>query len=88
VYIQITLCLRIHLRIIKVKYILVEEDMKAQRESKNIYFFFNLGARLGGWSTVSTVQEAGCAPRPVWTGEENIPSPEFDPRTVQPVASR
>ena len=55
----------------------------------------------GGWSTscpgrftpgkdpVPIVQEAGWAPGPVWTGAENLaPSPEFDPRTVQPVASR
>ena len=38
---------------------------------------------------VSIVQEAGWAPGPVWTGAENLaPSPGFDPRTVQPVASR
>ena len=31
----------------------------------------------------------GWAPGPVWTGEENLdPPPGFDPRTVQPVASR
>ena len=35
-----------------------------------------------------TVQEAGWAPGPVWTGAENIPPPGFDLRTVQPVASR
>ena len=55
---------------------------------------------VGGWSTprpgrftpgknpVPIVQEAGCAPGPVWTGAENLPQPGFDPRTVQPVASR
>ena len=33
--------------------------------------------------------EAGWAPRPVWTGAENLaPHQGFDPRTVQPVASR
>jgi hypothetical protein len=54
----------------------------------------------GGWSTLRTgritsgkdplpiVQEAGWAPGPVWTGAENLASPELDPRTVQPVASR
>ena len=55
---------------------------------------------VGGWSApcpgrfnpgkdpVSIVQEAGCAPGPVWTGGENLaPTPGFDPRTVQPVAS-
>jgi len=35
-------------------------------------------------------EEAGWAPGPVWTGSENLAPPptEFDPRTVQPVASR
>ena len=54
----------------------------------------------GGWSTprpgrftpgkdpVLIVQEVGWAPGPVWTGAENLASPRFDPRTVQPVASR
>ena len=38
---------------------------------------------------VPIVQEAGWAPGPVWTGVENLaPPPGFDPRTVQPVASR
>jgi hypothetical protein len=37
---------------------------------------------------VSIIQEAGWAPEPDWTGEENLaPPPGFDPRTVQPVAS-
>jgi hypothetical protein len=66
------------------------------------YFFFNLGARCG-WvvnaaprplypqqrDPVPIVQEAERAPRPVWTGAENLaPPPGVDPRTVQPVASR
>ena len=40
--------------------------------------------------TVPIVQEDGWAPGPVCTGAENfVPSPPgFDPRTVQPVASR
>ena len=39
--------------------------------------------------TVPIVEEAGWAPRPVWTGAENLaPPPGFNPRTVQPVASR
>ena len=34
-------------------------------------------------------KEAGWAPGPVWTDAENLdPPPGFDPRTVQPVASR
>ena len=38
---------------------------------------------------VLIVQEAGWAPGPVWTDAENLaPPPGFDPRTVQPVASR
>ena len=42
-----------------------------------------------GKDPVRIVQEVGWAPGPVWTGAENIaPPPEFDPRTVQPVASR
>ena len=30
----------------------------------------------------------GGPPGPVWTGAENLALPEFDPGTVQPVASR
>ena len=43
-----------------------------------------------GKDAVPIVQEAGWAPGPVWTGAENLapPPPGFDPRTVQPVASR
>ena len=53
-----------------------------------------------GWSTprpgrftprkdpVPIVQEAGWAPGTVWTGAENLTPPEFDPQTVQSVASR
>jgi hypothetical protein len=38
---------------------------------------------------VSKVPEAGWAPGPVWTGPKYLaPPPGFDPRTVQPVASR
>jgi len=41
-----------------------------------------------GKDPVPIVQEAGWAPGRVWTGEENLgPPPEFDPRTVQPIAS-
>jgi hypothetical protein len=31
---------------------------------------------------------AGLASDPVWIGAENLAPPEFDPQTVQPVASR
>ena len=42
-----------------------------------------------GKDPVPIVQEAGWAPGPVWTNGENFaPSPGFDPRTVQLVASR
>jgi hypothetical protein len=41
-----------------------------------------------GKDPVPIVQEAGWAPAPVWIGAENLASPGFDPRTVQPVASR
>jgi hypothetical protein len=41
-----------------------------------------------GKDPVPIVQEAGWAPGPVWTGVENLAPPGFDPRTVQPVASR
>ena len=42
-----------------------------------------------GKDPVPIVQEAGWAPGSVWTGAENIPPPlAFDPRTVNPVASR
>jgi hypothetical protein len=37
---------------------------------------------------VPIVQEVGWAPWSVWTSAENIAPQEFDPRTVQPVASR
>ena len=41
-----------------------------------------------GKDPVPIVQEAGSPPGPVWTGAENLAPPGFDPRTVQPVASR
>jgi hypothetical protein len=42
-----------------------------------------------GKDLVPIAPEAGWAPRPVWTGAENLaPPPGFDPRTVQPLAIR
>jgi hypothetical protein len=41
-----------------------------------------------GKDLVPTVQEAGWDPGPVWTGAENLAALGFDPRNVQPVASR
>ena len=78
----------------------LEHATKAQRERESrgiTLLFFNLGARWGRWSTsrpgrftpqkdpVSIVQEAGWAPGSV---QKISPLPGFDPRTVQPVASR
>ena len=38
---------------------------------------------------VPILQEAAWVPEPDWTGAENLATPTgFDPRTVQPVASR
>jgi hypothetical protein len=63
--------------------------------------FLDLGTRRGwrvsvtprllstpGEDLVPIVQEAGWASGPVWTCAKNLPPPEFDPRTVHPVASR
>jgi hypothetical protein len=41
-----------------------------------------------GKDPLPIVQEAGWAPGSVWAGAENLAPPGFDPRTVQPVASR
>jgi len=59
--------------------------MKAQRGGGvEVYSFFKLRAKCGGWSTpgpgcftpgkdpVPIVWEAGWAPGPVWTGAENL----------------
>ena len=40
-----------------------------------------------GKDLVPIVQEAGLAPGPVWIGAENLATPGFDPRTVQPIGS-
>jgi len=46
-------------------------------------------ARAGLPPGKTRYQLHGWAPGPVYMGAENLaPSPEFDPRTVQPVASR
>jgi hypothetical protein len=36
---------------------------------------------------ITTVQEAGWAPGPVWTGAENHDPLGFDSRTIQPIRS-
>ena len=74
--------------------------MKAQRRVQ-LYTFFNLSARWGGWSSrpgrftpgkdpVPTVQVAEWAHRAGGLDGCGKPRPEpgFDPRTVQLVASR
>ena len=63
----------------------LEQATKAQRGVEaQLYFFFYLGVRWGGWSTsrpgrftprkdpVPIVQEVGLAAGPVWTGAENF----------------
>ena len=76
----------------------------AHRGSRGIALLFHDHGTRRGWGVSVTprplftpgkdpapiVQEAGWAPGPVWTGAENLapPPPGFDPRTVQPVASR
>jgi hypothetical protein len=46
------------------------------------------GSFTSGKDPVPHVQDVVWAPRPVWTGAENLAPPGFDPGTVQPVASR
>ena len=47
------------------------------------------GRFIPGKDPVPIVQEEGWTTGPVCTGAENLPPPpEFDPRTVQPVANR
>jgi len=79
----------------------LEEATKAQRGSWGIaLLFLNLGARWGGWSTprpgrsnpgkepVHILQEAGGPQSRSEQVRKISPPPGFDPRTVQPVASR
>jgi hypothetical protein len=40
-----------------------------------------------GKSRYPLYKETGWGPEKVWMGAENFPSPGFDPRTIQPVAS-
>jgi hypothetical protein len=78
-------------------------DRTAHRGSRGIALLFHdHGTRRGrgasvtprplftpGKDPVPIIQEAGWAPGPVWTGAKiSPPPPGFDPRTVQPVASR
>ena len=77
-------------------------DQTAHRGSGGIaLLFLDHGTRRGwgvsvtprplftpGNDRVPTVQEAGWAPGPVWTGAENLASTGIRTRTVQPVPSR
>jgi len=75
----------------------------AHRGSRGIAILFHDHSTRRGWGVsvtprppftprkdpVPIVQEDGWAPGPVWTGaKKSRPPPGFDPRTVQPVASR
>jgi hypothetical protein len=46
------------------------------------------GRFTAGRNPVPNVPDAGWAPGPGWTCAKNLALPEFDPQTVQPVASR
>ena len=83
---------------VKIKFTL-EQATNAQRGSRfYIYSFFNLGAKWGRWlmpqpgrftpgkEPVPTVQEAGWAAGPVWTGAENL-APVGIPSTDRPTRS-
>ena len=94
----------VHLRAYKdeEKSIPVTGPVVAQRVGRDIALLFHDHRTRRGWVVSSTprpyfisgkdpvpiVQEAGCAPGPVWTGGKSRPSPGFDPRTVQPVVRR
>ena len=78
-------------------------DHEGPEEEKRYSSTLSLTSALdeGGWSTprparftpwkdqVPIVYEAGWAPGTVWKSTEKLaPPPGFDPRTVQPVATR
>jgi len=50
--------------------------------------YHNPAALLPGQRPGTHLQEAGWALLPVWTDAESLAPRGFDPRTVQPVASR
>ena len=58
----------------------VLEGMRGQRHAP--------AALYPGKDQVPIIQEAGWATGSVWTRAENLAPTGFDPRTVQPVASR
>ena len=75
--------------------------MPTGRAEVQRYSFFNLGTRSGRVTNATrrplyprerdpapVLQEAGCAPEPVGRVRKISPSPGFDPRSIQPVASR
>ena len=96
------LCLLKHIGKVKVKWFRYRPGV-AQRVGRGIALLFRDRGTGKVWVVSSTpwphftpgkdpvpiLQEAEWAPGPVWTGAENLaPPPGFDPRTVQPVASR
>ena len=99
-YLAILPCFRIHLCTL-VQALRLCTGRTAYRGSRGIALPFHDHGTRRGWGVsvtprplftpgkdpVSIVQESGWVPGPVWTGTENLP-PGFDPRTVQPVASR
>jgi hypothetical protein len=86
-YADIILVLLTDLRV-KVKVKVTPEQATKPREGTEVYLYsiFNLGTKSGGWSTprpgrftpgkdpLLTVQEAGWAPGPEWTGAEKAPT--------------
>jgi hypothetical protein len=45
-------------------------------------------ASLSGKDHVSNLQGTGWAPGPGWASAEHLAPPGFDPRAIQPIASR
>ena len=89
-------------KLIKIKIkVTLEQATKPQKRSRGTALpFFNHGTWCGGWSTsrigrfirrndpILIVQQAGWAWGRIWRVREISPQTGFDPRTVQPAASR
>jgi hypothetical protein len=97
-YFKFNICVKVK---VKKAEFTIEQAMKAQwGKEVNLYSFYNLCARWDGWSTPSPDHfTPGKTRYPLYrrlgetqsrTGQERkiSPQPGFDPRTVQPVASR
>ena len=84
----------------KITFTLEQATKPSGGEEVWLYSFFNLGARWSGWSTprpgrfnpgkypVPIVQEVGGPQGRSGQVRKISPPPGFDPRTVQPLASR